>query len=437
MRKALNYIVAAALLLVAVSCKDSSIYSGYERTESGAYMKFIERHNEGEMPRIGDEVTIEMAQYFNDTLLFTTAGEKPMKLQIEPSEFVGDVPDAIRMMHIGDSARLVVMSDSVFIVMMQMEVPEEYKGKPIYYELRLLEIKPSEIIEAERRAMLDSLRIVENDYLVGLQSDSKNTVTESGLIIMEKKGKGTLAKLGDYLNLDFVMCTMNGDTLLNTFDIEPLEVQYGEEFICKGFVEALGMLPQGGTMRFVIPSELAFDSTGYHGMIGAYAPLVIDLKMNEIMDQAGYDAKQARKKAEEEAEKERKLMLESRLIEQYIKDNDITVKPTETGIYIIPIEEGTGDLAQWGDTVSVHYTLNNLKGDRVESSYDYGEPMMFVIGQGGMIPAIEDAVMTMARGGKVKIVTPSSQAFGEVAVDEELLPAYSPMMIEIELVAIE
>ena len=94
-------------------------------------------------------------------------------------------------------------------------------------------------------------------------------------------------------------------------------------------------------------------------------------------------------------------------------------------------------MAQWGDTVSVHYTLNNLKGDRVESSYDYGEPMMFVIGQGGMIPAIEDAVMTMARGGKVKIVTPSSQAFGEVAVDEELLPAYSPMMIEIELVAIE
>jgi FKBP-type peptidyl-prolyl cis-trans isomerase len=437
MRKALNYIVTAAMLLAAVSCKDSSIYSGYERTESGAYMKFIERHKEGEMPRIGDEVTIEMAQYFDDTLLFTTAGEKPMKLQIESSEFVGDVPDAIRMMHIGDSAQLVVMSDSVFIVMMQMEVPEEYKGKPIYYDLKLLDIKPSEIIEAERRAMLDSLRIVENDYLVGLQADPKNTVTESGLIIMEKKGKGQVAKLGDYLNMDFVMCTMDGDTLMNTIDIEPLEVQYGEEFICKGFAEALGMLPQGGTMHFVIPSELAFDSTGYHGMIGPYAPLVIDLKMNEILDQAGYDAKQARIKAEEEAEKERLSLLESGLIEQYIKDNAITVKPTETGIYIIPVEDGMGDLAQWGDTVSVHYTLNNLKGELVESSYDYGEPMTFVIGQGGMIPSIEDAVMTMAPGAKVKVVTPSSQAFGEIAVDEELLPAYSPMMIELELVSVK
>lgn len=437
MRKALNYIVTAAMLLAAVSCKDSSIYSGYERTESGAYMKFIERHSEGEMPRIGDEVTIEMAQYFNDTLLFTTAGEKPMKLQIESSEFVGDVPDALRMMHIGDSAQLVVMSDSVFIIMMQMEVPEEYKGKPIFYDLKLLDIKPSEIIEAERRAMLDSLRIVENDYLVGIQADPKNTVTESGLIIMEKKGKGQVAKLGDYLSMDFVMCTMDGDTLLNTFDIEPLEVQYGEEFICKGFVEALGMLPQGGTIRFVIPSELAFDSTGYHGMIGPYAPLVVDLKMNEILDQAGYDAKQARIKTEEEAEKERLSLQESRLIEQYIKDNAIAVKPTETGIYIIPVEDGMGDLAQWGDTVSVHYALNNLKGELVESSYDYGEPMTFVIGQGMMIPAIEDAVMTMAPGAKVKVVTPSSQAFGEVAVDEELLPAYSPMMIELELVSVK
>ena len=61
MKKALNYIVTAAMLLVAVSCKDSSIYSGYELMESRAYMKFIERHNEGEMPRIGDEVTIEKA----------------------------------------------------------------------------------------------------------------------------------------------------------------------------------------------------------------------------------------------------------------------------------------------------------------------------------------------------------------------------------------
>ena len=94
-------------------------------------------------------------------------------------------------------------------------------------------------------------------------------------------------------------------------------------------------------------------------------------------------------------------------------------------------------MAQWGDYVSVHYTLNNLNGDQVESSYAYGEPMSFTIGQGEMISCIEEAVMTMAPGAKVTVVAPSEQGFGEYTIHETLLPAYSPLLIELELVAIE
>lgn len=430
-------VAVATLLLLVVSCKNHSVYSGYDKMESGAYMKFYERIAEGDMPRVGDAVTIEMTQYFNDTMLFSTVGDKPLELVVNKSDFVGDVPDALRMMHVGDSARLVVLSDSVFINMMQMEVPETFTGKPIYYDIKLLSIKPFEVIEAERRTLLDSLRMVENDYLVGLQADPKNTVTESGLIVMEKTGKGKCAKLGDYVNLDFIMCTIDGDTVMNSFDVESLDMQYGEEFICKGFTEAMGMVPVGGTMRFVIPSELGFDSTGYDKYIKPYAALIVKMRMNEVMDQAEHDAMQARLEAEQEAEKERLLLLESQLIDEYVKDNGITVEPTETGLYIIPVENGEGEKAKWGDKVSVHYILHNLKGDMVESSYDYGEPMSFVIGQGMMIPAIEDALTTMAPGAKVKLLSPSSQAFGEVEIDETLLPPYSPLLIELELVAIE
>lgn len=430
-------VAVATLLLLVVSCKNHSVYSGYDKMESGAYMKFYERNAEGDMPRVGDGVTIEMTQYFNDTMLFSTVGDKPLELVVNKSDFVGDVPDALRMMHVGDSARLVVLSDSVFINMMQMEVPETFTGKPIYYDIKLLSIKPFEVIEAERRTLLDSLRMVENDYLVGLQADPKNTVTESGLIVMEKTGKGKCAKLGDYVNLDFIMCTIDGDTVMNSFDVESLDMQYGEEFICKGFTEAMGMVPVGGTMRFVIPSELGFDSTGYDKYIKPYAALIVKMRMNEVMDQAEHDAMQARLEAEQEAEKERLLLLESQLIDEYVKDNGITVEPTETGLYIIPVENGEGEKAKWGDKVSVHYILHNLKGDMVESSYDYGEPMSFVIGQGMMIPAIEDALTTMAPGAKVKLLSPSSQAFGEVEIDETLLPPYSPLLIELELVAIE
>lgn len=427
----------ATLLLLMVSCKNDSVYSGYDKMENGAYMKFFERHVEGDMPRVGDAVTIEMAQYFNDTMLFTTVGDKPLELKVQTSDFVGDVPDALRMMHVGDSARLVVLSDSVFVKLMGVDVPKEYLGEPIYYDLKLLSIKPLEVIEAERRARLDSLRLLENDYLVGLQANPKNKVSGSGLIVMETTGKGKCAKLGDYVNLDFLMCTVDGDTVMNSFDVESLDMQYGEEFICKGFTEAMGMVPEGGTMRFVIPSELGFDSTGFDKYIKPYAALVVKMRMNDVMDQAEHDAKQAKLEAEQEAEKQRLLLEESQLIDEYVKDNGITVEPTESGLYIIPVEKGEGNMAKSGDKVSVHYTLNNLKGELVESSYDYGEPMSFIIGQGEMIPAIEEALLKMAPGAKVKLLSPSSQAFGEVEIDKALLPPYSPLLIELELVSIE
>lgn len=437
MNKTLNTVVAVAALLLLASCKDKSLYSGYEKTESGAYMKFIERHQDGDMPRLGDGVTFEMAQYFNDSLLFSTADSEPLKLEIHEGDFVGDVPDALRMMHVGDSASLVVLSDSVFLNAMEVEVPEEFKGKPIYYDLKLLSIKSAEELRAERKAIMDSLRMVEQDYLADLKANPKYTVTESGLIVMEKTGKGRVAQLGEYLNLDLVLSNMDGDTLIDSYGMEPIEIQYGDEFICKGFQEALGMVPAGGMMRFVIPSDQGFDSTGYANFIKPFEPIVVKLQMNKILDEEAYKALLEQREAEEMAERERLLSLEKQMLEQYVKDNDITVQPTETGVYLIPLEEGEGEVAKPGDKVSVHYTLVNLKGDVVESSYDYGTPMSFTLGGGEMIPAIEAALVNMAPGAKCKVLTPSGQAFGEIEIDHELLPAYSPLLIELELVSVE
>lgn len=425
MNKGFKLAVAVASVLLVVACNRDSIYKGFKRTETGAYIRFYEKHPEGKMPRIGDGVTFQMAQFFNDSLLFTTAFSSPIEIELKPADFIGDVSDALLAMHVGDSIRLAVQSDSVFVKVMQLDVPDEYMGKPIYYDIKLLSIKPLEEIAAERKAVLDSLSMLENDYLMALEADPKNTVTESGLIVLEKKGKGKLAKMGEYVDFDLILCNNAGDTIINTFGMESVEVQYGEEFICKGLNEAVGMVPEGGEIRVVIPSSLGFDSTGYNYYIKPYDPLLAKIRMNEILDPAGYAAKQERLKA-----------LETKLLEQYIKDNNITVEPTETGIYIVPVEAGEGELAKWGDKVSVYYTLNNLKGELIESGYEFDEPISFTIGQGEMIPAIEDAVMTMAPGAKVMIVTPSNQAFGVIGMNEKL-PPYSPLMIELELVSIE
>ena len=437
MKRVFNVVAVFLLLLMMASCGEDTIYSGFEKMENGAYMKFYSKSDSAVMPRLRDEATIHMAQYFNDSLLFTTAGDEPLRIVLTKANFVGDVMDGLLMMHVGDSARLMVPADSVLTISMGVDtIPEEYAGKAIYYDLKLISVKPFEIRDAERKVLMDSLKAAEEAFLDSFRDDPKNTVTESGLIVLKKTGKGKAAKLGEYVNFDFTMCDHKGDTIMNSFGVEPVEIQYGEEFISKGFHEALGMVPNGGEMRFVIPSSLAFDSVGYQQFILPYTPMVVRLKMNSVMDKATYDQRQMAKAAEMEAEKNRLMTLESKSIADYIKTHDITEAPTETGLYILKQEEGLGDVAQWGDEVTVHFTIKNIKDEQLESSYDYGEPIPFKIGEGEMFPAIEEAVMTMSKGSKVTLVTPSALAFGEADLGE-ILPPYSPLVIELELVDIK
>ena len=437
MKKISNIVALLLLFLAMASCGEDSPYPGFKKMDNGAYMKFYTKGNSEVMPRLKDEATIHMAQYFNDSLLFTTADDEPMRIVLTKADFVGDVMDGLLMMHVGDSARLLVPADSVLTISMGMEeVPAEYAGTSIYYDLKLISVKPYETMEAERKVLLDSLKGAEEMFLAPMREDPSNTVTESGLIILEKMGKGKVAKLGEYVNFDFTICDCNGDTILNSFGIEPIEIQYGEDFIGRGFNQAMGMVPEGGTLRCVIPSSLAFDSVGYQQFILPYTPMVVRLKMNTVMDKATYDKRQMAKAAEMEAERSRQQAKESKAIADYIKVNGITVAPTESGLYILNQEEGLGNVAKWGDDVAVHYVLKNLKGEQLESSYDYERPMYFKIGGGEMIPAIEEAIMTMAPGAKVTLITPSNLAFGEVDLGETL-PPYSPLLIELELVEIK
>lgn len=434
MKKLFSVSSVLLLVLAIVSCKEKaeeSIYSGFERMENGSYMKFYSKGNSEIKPSLNDLVTFEMSQYFEDSLLITTAGYAPMSRIVSEDDFEGDLMDGLMMMHVGDSARLVVLADSVFAAMYpDKEIPLEYAGKPFYYDLKLLSVTPFEVWDAERRALLDSLMREEDAFLKPLLNDKKNTVTESGIIVMEKKGKGRLAQLGEYLDFDFTMCSPVGDTIMNSFGMESVILQYGEEFLGQGFNEAFGMVPEGGVMRFVLPSSLAFDSLGLESYVMPYTPLVVLLRMNNVLEDKDALA--------QHLEDKRNTMIakEAKSLSDYIKKHGIKESPTQTGLYIIRQEEGDGKLAQIGDEVAVHCVLKNLEDEVLDSSYDYDRPLSFTIGREETMPAIEEAVMTMKQGAKVTLITPSELAFGDLDLGVKL-PPYSPLRIELELVEIK
>ena len=111
--------------------------------------------------------------------------------------------------------------------------------------------------------------------------------------------------------------------------------------------------------------------------------------------------------------------------------------PQPSGLYYIEKELGDGDSVQNGDLVYVHYVIYNLNDELIESSYEYGQPLPFVYGDNQMIAGIEEAVGYMKVGGKCKIIVPSQLGFSDVEIDENLLPANSSIVIDLELVDLQ
>jgi FKBP-type peptidyl-prolyl cis-trans isomerase len=113
-----------------------------------------------------------------------------------------------------------------------------------------------------------------------------------------------------------------------------------------------------------------------------------------------------------------------------------TTAPTVTasGLQIIDIKIGTGDEAQKGQTVSVHYTGWLADGTKFDSSLDRGQPLSFILGGGQMIPGFDEGVVGMKVGGERRLIIPPDLAYGAQGRPPKI-PANAELTFDIQLVS--
>jgi FKBP-type peptidyl-prolyl cis-trans isomerase SlyD len=63
--------------------------------------------------------------------------------------------------------------------------------------------------------------------------------------------------------------------------------------------------------------------------------------------------------------------------------------------------------------VSLHYTLSDGTGQKIESSRDSGQPIEALIGHGGIIPGLEKALIGHAVGERIEVDVEPADAYGE------------------------
>ena len=129
---------------------------------------------------------------------------------------------------------------------------------------------------------------------------------------------------------------------------------------------------------------------------------------------------------------------ESRLLDIYLDTNQVEFSPYYNGMYFLPVKQGVGSYPKSGSKVKVHYKGYFLNGKMFESTYDRGSPLEFTLGvEGQVILGFQSAIRMLNEGAKSKFIIPSHLAFGKSGSSTNIIPAYTTVIYEIDLLSTE
>jgi FKBP-type peptidyl-prolyl cis-trans isomerase len=108
---------------------------------------------------------------------------------------------------------------------------------------------------------------------------------------------------------------------------------------------------------------------------------------------------------------------------------------TPSGLKYEDIKVGTGDVAETGKIVTVHYTGTLTDGKKFDSSKDRGQPFDFPLGGGRVIRGWDEGVKGMKVGGVRKLTIPSSLGYGAQGAGG-VIPPNATLVFEVELLKV-
>lgn len=106
---------------------------------------------------------------------------------------------------------------------------------------------------------------------------------------------------------------------------------------------------------------------------------------------------------------------------------------------------GTGAEAVAGSQVTVNYVGALANGTVFDASAAHGQPFVFVVGAGKVIPGWDQGLLGMKVGGKRLLAIPPTLAYGAQPIQGkdangntvDVIPANSTLVFEVELVKVE
>ena len=166
--------------------------------------------------------------------------------------------------------------------------------------------------------------------------------TESGLEyqFFKQDEKGTKPKQGDYLKMEMVYSTEKDSILFDTRKTkEPVIVPLEKPTFKGGPEEAFAMMAIGDSLGFMVNTDSLYMKTFQMPQLPPFvtkgSKIKFYVKLISIQSKEDLQKEQMEKMEKQKAEGEILKGQEDGKLQQYLTDNKITAKPTESGLYFI------------------------------------------------------------------------------------------------------
>jgi FKBP-type peptidyl-prolyl cis-trans isomerase FkpA len=119
----------------------------------------------------------------------------------------------------------------------------------------------------------------------------------------------------------------------------------------------------------------------------------------------------------------------------FVQGHDVDT--TASGIYYVVIDEGEGEFAKTGDTLTVGYAGYFIDGTLFDSSSKLKDgKYKFVFGEKPMIKGWDESMTVMNKGAKIQFIVPSEFAYGSTG-DFYIIPPYQTLVFVVEMFEIQ
>jgi FKBP-type peptidyl-prolyl cis-trans isomerase FkpA len=239
-------------------------------------------------------------------------------------------------------------------------------------------------------------------------------------------------KTGDYITVD-----INYQTMKDSLFFEGRRKIKLAEPAYKGAIEdCFKMLRKDESAVFILPAEPFFKITLESDLPEFIKPgqdLKISVRIIDIQSEAQY-------------ENEKQAFLnwindfgdyEKVILQQYLSEKKMNVKPDSSGIFCLVIIPGTGPQIELGDTITINYEGRFLNGKFFDSTKRRNSPFQFVYGtEWQVIKGIEKGLAKMREGEKALFILPSELAFGQTGSSTGIVPPFTSLIYEIEVLKV-